>query len=324
MDKFLIRRDTAAAVLSPVPAPKRARDDYTTPAAPSAKRHIIEEAPYDDIEEITAGLFPPTPSILAQQASHALSSQSPSSSTLPGSIMASTQSPQQHRSAPPKPSLPSLPLGLDKPKSGECRFEVADGNSVITLVMGNEALIGDVKKELKKRLKLTIGEQKIEFNNSVATDKRPLSNMFSRSTYDGGGYRLTLIRKEKKAAGGGQQGGNVDGETLEGQKRRLGNLVSGQISMEKYAIAASTHVSCAMGVETFQQLVEPLAVSVVPVDWDEDSPVVVALMTGECIGEAFGKTKVRGGNRYSSFTASKAEVVFFPKARKARIWWIMD
>jgi hypothetical protein len=190
--------------------------------------------------------------------------------------------------------------------------------------MGNEAMIGDVKKELKKRLELTIGEQKLELKNNVVTDISSLINAFAHSTYDGGGYRLTLIRKDKKAAVGGQQGGNVDGQTLEGQRRRLGDLVHSQISMEKYAIAASTHVNCTMGVKTFQQLVEPLAVSVVPVDWDEDSPFVVALMTGECIGEAFGKTKVRGGNRYSSITASKAEVVFFLSAQKARIWWIMD
>jgi hypothetical protein len=59
MDKFLIRRNAAVAVLSPVPAPKRARDDYTTPAAPAAKRQITEVAPYNDIENVKANLFPP-------------------------------------------------------------------------------------------------------------------------------------------------------------------------------------------------------------------------------------------------------------------------
>ena len=138
--------------------------------------------------------------------------------------------------------------------------------------------------------------------------------------------QLELSRAVKVGGGGAGGGGGakVDGMTLEQQRRRLGNDVSLQISMRKYAIAANTHCTVDMGAATFKQLVVANANSVVPSDWNADTPVVVALMSGSGkIGEAFGKTKITGGNRYENYSASKMEVVYFPAQNRARLWWIM-
>lgn len=80
-----------------------------------------------------------------------------------------------------------------------------------------------------------------------------------------------------------------------------------------------------MSLELFRTLIVPQAESILPADFDESSPVVVAHIDGSHeLGEVFGKTKIKGGNRYSTYTADKMDVVFIPGKKSARLWWTMS
>ena len=74
----------------------------------------------------------------------------------------------------------------------------------------------------------------------------------------------------------------------------------------------------------FERIVVPNSVSVVPAVFSKETPVVVASIVGPtATGEVFGKSKIKGGNRYQQCQVEKVEFVYFPSKEKARVWWIM-
>lgn len=74
----------------------------------------------------------------------------------------------------------------------------------------------------------------------------------------------------------------------------------------------------------FEKLVVPNSASVIPPVFSKETAVVVASIVGsQAAGEVFGKSKIKGGNRYEQCEARKVEFVYFPKKMKARVWWVM-
>jgi hypothetical protein len=75
----------------------------------------------------------------------------------------------------------------------------------------------------------------------------------------------------------------------------------------------------------FRKLIVPNAKAVVPADFAADTPVVSALVVGNAAASAiFQLGNLRAGNRYSSFSADKFELVYFPPTKELRMWWTMD
>lgn len=116
------------------------------------------------------------------------------------------------------------------------------------------------------------------------------------------------------------------GKTIEQHRRTWGDAVKANIHVEKWCINAKTH--CVIeDVEhsAFEELVLPNASSVVPANFNNKTPVVVASVTSTAaMGEIFGKSKISGGTRMGSWHANKGEIVYFPPTRTMRVWWIMS
>lgn len=81
----------------------------------------------------------------------------------------------------------------------------------------------------------------------------------------------------------------------------MGDVVKKNITAEKWAIEARTHCTVQCEPEVFERLVVKNALSVVPADYDDSTPVVVATVTGsDSMGEIFGASKIKGGTRMGS------------------------
>jgi hypothetical protein len=79
-----------------------------------------------------------------------------------------------------------------------------------------------------------------------------------------------------------------------------------------------------MEVDVFQALVVPHAQLVTPEAFDSNTPVVVALLNGsDAVGNVFGHSKIKGGNRMQQWAADRADVIFYPTTKKVRIHWTM-
>ena len=118
--------------------------------------------------------------------------------------------------------------------------------------------------------------------------------------------------------------GKIEGLTLEQHRRALGDLVHGKIRCEKYTISAITFVTAKMSLHVFRELVLPHATKIVPENFDAETAVVVALLSGsEACGNVFGKSKIKGGNRMQQWSANRADVIFFPAEGNVRIHWTM-
>ena len=129
-------------------------------------------------------------------------------------------------------------------------------------------------------------------------------------------------KKRKKA-----KASKIAGKTLEQHRRAMGDRVKAKISVEKWCIEARTQATIS-GVEpeVFEQLIAANAVQCVP-KWDRaaDHEVVVAHMQGtESLANAFGATKIKGGTRMGSWSANKADCIYFPRNKQMRVWWTMS
>jgi len=134
------------------------------------------------------------------------------------------------------------------------------------------------------------------------------------------------VKKSPKptASGSKSKKKKVGGLTVEQHRRKLGDAVKQRLSMEKYCMKADCHSTVKLPLEMFREIVVPHACDVTPSHFDASTPVVVASVRGrQAAGEIFGKSKIRGGNRYEQCEMEKAEIVYFPTKQKARIWWIM-
>ena len=112
--------------------------------------------------------------------------------------------------------------------------------------------------------------------------------------------------------------------TQEQYRRKMGDAIKSHLSMEKYCMRADCHANVKLPIHIFKNLVVPNSVSVTPEVFNEQTPVVVASIEGAlAAGEVFGKSKIKGGNRYETREVEKVEFVFFPPSEEARLWWIM-
>jgi hypothetical protein len=112
--------------------------------------------------------------------------------------------------------------------------------------------------------------------------------------------------------------------TQEQYRRKMGDAVKSRLSMEKYCMKADCHAVVKVPIHIFKNLVVPNSVSVTPEVFNEETPVVVASIEGAlAAGEVFGKSKIKGGNRYETCEVEKVEFVYFPSTEEARLWWIM-
>lgn len=131
---------------------------------------------------------------------------------------------------------------------------------------------------------------------------------------------IPLVKKPKA-----KPKGKIEGKTFEQHRRALGDKVKQQISFEKWAIAAETHVETAMSPAVFRMLVVPSADSIVPAEWTVQTPVVVAHLRGSTqIAEICGASKIKAGSRVETYTADRMDIIFFPGESKARLWWTMS
>ena len=55
-------------------------------------------------------------------------------------------------------------------------------------------------------------------------------------------------------------------------------------------------------------------------DFDDDTPVVVCPMNNQKAGEIFGVTKIKNGNRYSTFDLDSMSVILYPRTKKAQVY----
>ena len=130
--------------------------------------------------------------------------------------------------------------------------------------------------------------------------------------------------KTTKTKGSKSKKIRVDGLTLEQHRRKMGDAVKSMLSMEKYCMKAECHTTIDIAMEVFKELVVPNSSRLTPETFTTTTPVVVALIKGpEAAGKIFGKTKIRGGNRYEQCEMEKCDIVFFPPSGEARIWWVM-
>ena len=54
--------------------------------------------------------------------------------------------------------------------------------------------------------------------------------------------------------------------------------------------------------------------------YDENTPVVVATLSNHAAGQTFGVSKIKNGNRYTTYDLSLMTVVFYPPTKKAQVW----
>jgi len=180
----------------------------------------------------------------------------------------------------------------------------------------------DVENKLKDKgaaasvamdVKYTIHDEDEEDDNH---NDRNAMHVLSQKSKRKGNSTKQVDSKAKK--------NKVGGLTLEQHRRKMGDAVKSRLSMEKYCMKADCHATVDIPIEVFKQLVVPHASTLTPETFTISTPVVVALIKGrEAAGEVFGKSKIRGGNKYEQCEMEKCDIVFFPAAGKARLWWIM-
>ena len=178
-----------------------------------------------------------------------------------------------------------------------------------------------------------------EFEEEAAVGKK------KKVALKGAGGKAT---KGKAAA----KGARVDGLTVEQHRRALGDKVKAQISVlggrDNYGIAARCHALLPCSMAVFRALVLPNATKVVPAEFGPETEVVLAQLTSTqqvsrdflvprrpCrgwnsrylilpqIAAIFGSTKIKGGTRYGSWSATSMDIVFLPGEGVARAWWVM-
>jgi len=144
---------------------------------------------------------------------------------------------------------------------------------------------------------------------SVTTESKVPQEPPSKKARKSTGGKKVKAKKEKKP-------------TLEQQRRRLGDCMKAKIDFQKWAVAANCHFSAPIDLDTFTNLVVPNTTKIYPKKFDEKTPVVVADIKDP--GSVFGKTKCRGGNRYSTWNTKSCQMIFYPEQGKCDVWWTMD
>eukprot|EP00659_Diplonema_papillatum_P011226 gene11226-17266_t len=104
---------------------------------------------------------------------------------------------------------------------------------------------------------------------------------------------------------------------IEQHRRKLGNAVRVQIEMGNYVIAARCGMVSSCPYHIFESLIVPNANKIVPSNYTRTSPVILCQIKGTpSIGNIFGVSKIRGGNRYSTYDAVEMDLTYQPETQE--------
>ncbi|KAL1725146.1 hypothetical protein EV714DRAFT_277788 [Schizophyllum commune] len=102
-------------------------------------------------------------------------------------------------------------------------------------------------------------------------------------------------------------------------KKDFGDKIKSCLTLEKYAIQRMTF-PVQMDVDFFRNFFVAPGTKIVPEVYDENTPVVVATLSNHAAGQTFGVSKIKNGNRYTTYDLSLMTVVFYPPTKKAQVW----
>lgn len=121
------------------------------------------------------------------------------------------------------------------------------------------------------------------------------------------------------------ENGRCEGKTLEEHRRSFAQCIQTKMTVEKFHVAPKCHLILDCSLALFRALIAPDATNLVPEEFDENTPAVLATVNGtHKIGNLFGHTKIKKGTRYSGdWHAQKCDIIFIPDCHELRVWWTM-
>jgi len=102
-------------------------------------------------------------------------------------------------------------------------------------------------------------------------------------------------------------------------KKEFGDRIKKSLALEKYG-SQRTRINMEMDVAFFRAFFNRSGILIVPPDFDERTPVVVAELNHNQAGEVFGVSKVKGGNRMVTTYLLSMCVVLYPAQKRASAW----
>ncbi|KAJ7822270.1 hypothetical protein B0H14DRAFT_2192265, partial [Mycena olivaceomarginata] len=101
-------------------------------------------------------------------------------------------------------------------------------------------------------------------------------------------------------------------------KKDFGGRIKATLRLEKYEVQRM-RINVTMDVAFFRSFFGGHA-SITPVDFSQDSSVVVAELNNSQAGEVFGVSKIKNGNRMETVYLQSMMVVFYPPQDKVSVW----
>lgn len=128
-------------------------------------------------------------------------------------------------------------------------------------------------------------------------------------------------KKKRKPS---KKSNHVDGFTVEQWRRQLGNGAKKTISFQKWGIHAQTHFTNPFTSEAFRALIVPHADEYYPKDFTANTPVIMAsTFSNSKAGDIMGSSKLSGGSRYGSWSATKVDYIYVAAKKELRVWFTM-
>ncbi|KAG5654181.1 hypothetical protein H0H81_006563 [Sphagnurus paluster] len=101
-------------------------------------------------------------------------------------------------------------------------------------------------------------------------------------------------------------------------KKDFGDKIKSALVLEKYEIQ-SMRFYVKMDVAFFRTFFGGNA-RITPQEYDQNTAVVVAELNNAQAGQVFGVSKIKNGNRYSTYHLASMMVVFYPSTGNASCW----
>ncbi|KAK7463569.1 hypothetical protein VKT23_006915 [Stygiomarasmius scandens] len=103
-------------------------------------------------------------------------------------------------------------------------------------------------------------------------------------------------------------------------KKEFGDRIKDCLRLEKYDIQPMMF-SMNMDVAFFRSFFASNPnVKITPQEFDDTTPVVVANLSNKAAGEVFGVSKIKNGNRMSTYDLRAMVVILYPVQQKAQAW----
>ncbi|KAF8899663.1 hypothetical protein CPB85DRAFT_1327392 [Mucidula mucida] len=99
----------------------------------------------------------------------------------------------------------------------------------------------------------------------------------------------------------------------------FGDKIKACFKLEKYDIQPMSF-NVEMDVAFFRSFFGSAGVAIVPASYDESTPVVVATLTNRTAGAVFGVSKIKNGNRYSTYELDRMVVILYPSTKQAQVF----